>query len=56
MWTNVPWVWPSVLMAASTLRGPLSVCVTQAMSWVLMAGSVTVSHQDWGLPQTVDWG
>lgn len=48
MWTNVPWGWPSVLTAASTLRDPLNVCATQAMSWVPMAGSATVSRQRTG--------
>lgn len=44
-WTNVSRGWPSVLTAASTPRDPLSVCATQAMSWVPMAGSATVSRQ-----------
>lgn len=45
MWMNVPQAWPSVPTAASTLMGPLSVYATQATSWVLMAGSATVSGQ-----------
>lgn len=46
--------WPSVRMAASTRTAPSSVCAMRATSWVLMAGSATVSGQWVAAPLDVE--